>query len=284
MVFRPKSILVLAFCVLMVAATFYLLAFGVAVLYGAPTRPGQGFWQPEKFFYGLLPIFASPVILAATLKLWTRAFSRRRNAFLAGCAVVIFAVPLDTIVLLKLRNRQDDRIKVVWTKESGVFSWGTGKVRIPGGFTYEAENGIDTFVGRFISEDGKLIITHDIGELAGEHGGMGKSETLTEGSRVRIGHATYADGLGDNMHFSKVSFPDSGCANFYSESRTQEDTAAIEFIARGFRPIGWTPSFFRPLLPEILRSDCRYRLELPSSFLDAVDLLGDFVDRLTGQA
>ena len=50
-----------------VAATFYLLAFGVAVLLGVPpTQRGHGFWRPEKFVYGLLPVFATPAILAIT--------------------------------------------------------------------------------------------------------------------------------------------------------------------------------------------------------------------------
>jgi len=119
-------------------------------------------------------------------------------------------------------------------------------------------------MGYFTSQDGNIVITHDIGELAGEHGGMGKSETLIEGSRVRVGRATSSDDNGHATFFSKVSFPDSGCANFYLESPNEKDAAAIEFIARSFRPTGWAPSWVRPLLPEVFRSDCRYRFELPA--------------------
>jgi len=40
-----------ALCAVAVVATFYLLAFGVAVLIGVPaTKFGEGFWRPEKLF------------------------------------------------------------------------------------------------------------------------------------------------------------------------------------------------------------------------------------------
>jgi hypothetical protein len=263
---KPKTIFVMAFCAFMFAALCYLLAFGGAVFCCAPARPGKGFWQPEKFFYGLLPMFASIEAFAFTFQLWARAFIRQRNAWLVWGVVAIFAVVLDFSLFLKYRGRQDERIKLVWKGESGAFSWGSGEVKLPAGFTYKANYGIDTFVGQFTSQDGNLVIEHDIGELAGEHGGMGKSETLTEGSRVRVGRAIRHDDNGRTTFFSKVSFPDSGCANFYVESHNENDAAAIEFIARSFRPTGWTPSWARPLLPEVLRSDCRYRLSLPSGF------------------
>jgi hypothetical protein len=167
---------------------------------------------------------------------------------------------------LKYRGRKDDQLKVVWKGEVGAFSWGSGEVKLPAGFTYKAYRGMDTLMGHFTSQDGKLLITHDIGELAGEHGGMGKSETLTEGSRVRVGRAISSDSNGPTTFFSRVSFPDSGCANFYLESLDEKDAAVIEYIAGSFHPTGWTPFWVRPLLPEILRSGCRYRLQFPGGF------------------
>jgi hypothetical protein len=95
-------------------------------------------------------------------------------------------------------------------------------------------------VGRFTSQDGKLVIQYDTGELAGEYGRAGKSETLTEGSRVRISRAIPYDVGGHEMFFSMVAFPDSGCANFYLQSPNQ-DASVIDFIAESFRPKGWTP-------------------------------------------
>jgi hypothetical protein len=65
---------------------------------------------------------------------------------------------------------------------------------------------------------------------------------------VRVVRATYTNAKGDTEHFFKVSFPDSGCANFYLESTNEKDAAVIDFIARSFRPRGLTPSFFRSCL------------------------------------
>jgi hypothetical protein len=169
-------------------------------------------------------------------------------------------------VFLKLHGQQDERIHLNWQKESAVFSWGTGEVRMPAGFTYARETGIDTFMGLFTSEDGRLVIEHDIGKLAAEHGGIGNMETLIEGSRVRFGSVTRHDEKGGKEYFFKVSFPDASCANFYLESANERDAAIIQFIARSFRPRGWLPSFLRPLLPEVLRSDCRYRVRLPGGW------------------
>jgi len=259
---KPKPI----FCAFLFAVACYLLAFGAAVFCGAPTQAGESFWRPEKFFYGLLPIFASVITFVLMFRLWVRAFTRRRNAWLIGCVVAMFAVVLDFTVFWKYRGRQDERIRVVWKTESSTFSWGSGEIKLPARFTYQRDLGIDTFVGHFTSQDGKLIIEHDIGELAGEHEGMAKSEKLTEGSRVIVGRATYSDDRGRTVFISKVSFPDSGCANFSVRSPSEEDVPVIESIAGSFHPKGWTPSWVLPLLPEVLRSDCRYRFELPAGF------------------
>jgi hypothetical protein len=259
---KPRTVFAVALCVVMFSAGFYLLAFGGAVFCCAPIHPGGGFWQMEKFSYGLLPLCASLVALTFTSRFLARTFIRRRNAWLAGCILAGFAMAQDLTLFLKYRGRQDDDIRLTWQSESGTFSWGSGQVRLPAGFTYRADHGIDTFVGHFTSQDGKLVIDHDIGELAGEHGGAGRSETLKEGSRVRLGRAR-SDREGSTTFFSKVSFPDNGCANFYVESPNENDLAVIDFIAKTFRPASPTPSWVRPLLPEVLRSDCRYRLKLP---------------------
>jgi hypothetical protein len=182
---------------------------------------------------------------------------------LVGCLVAVFAVALDITLFVKYNGRQDERIKLIWNGETGTFSWGSGEVKLPAGFSYKPERGIDTFVGRFTSQDRKLVVEHDIGELANEHGGAGTSETLTEGSRVRVARAIPSGVDGRTTYFSEVSFPDSGCANFYLASADEKDAAVVEFIARSFRPKSWTPAWMRTILPEVLRSDCRYRLRLP---------------------
>jgi len=260
---KTKTVGVMAFCTLMFSAICYVFTFGGAILCCAPPSPNRGFWGPEKVFYGLLPMCVSAMALAYTIRLWSRAYIRRRNAWLAGCIVAVFAAALDVALFLSYHGRQDDGIKLVWRGDSETFDWGAGEVKLPPGFTYRPEHGIDTFVGHFISPDGKQVVEYDIGYLAGEHGGMGTSEALMKGSRVRTGRAARIDEKGVPILFSKVSFPDSGCANFYLESANEKDSETIEFIARTFRPAGGAPSWLRPLLPEVLRSSCRYRFQLP---------------------
>lgn len=280
---RSRSVQSAALWAVAIPAGIYMMAFGVAVLLGPPTRIGQGFWRPEKVFYGLLPVIAVPLVLTVTFRRWVGLFARARTARLVFCAVVFISIALDTTLFLRIRRRQDEKIHLDWQKGLVVFSWRIGQVKMPAGFTYQRELGIDTFVGRFNSKDRNLVVEYDIGELAAEHGGMGNLQTLTEGSRVRFGSSTYSDPTGAKKYFFKVSFPDAGCANFSLESTNEKDGAVIEAIASSFRPRGGVPAFVRRLLPEILRSDCRYRVEWPKSFLNGVDWLADSVDHLMGQ-
>lgn len=217
-------------------------AFGAAISCCCPNR---SFWHVEKFFYGFLPIGMSAVMFPSALRRWTRLFTRRRGAWLAVCwpASVIVG---HVILFSKYREHVDDDIELTWEPESGPLGW--------------------RIMGHFTSHDGKLVIRHDIGELAAEHGGMGRSETLVEGSRVRVALGIRSDSQDGVTYYSQVSFPDNGCAHFYMDSPREEDAATIEFIARSFRPKGWTPAWLRPLLPEMLRRDCRYRLRLPDVF------------------
>jgi hypothetical protein len=80
---------------------------------------------------------------------------------------------------------------------------------------------------------------------------------------VGYGSVVHDDEKGGKENFFKVSFSDASCANFYLESGNAKDSAIIQFSARSFRPGGWVPSFLRPFLPGVLRSDCRYRVKLP---------------------
>ncbi len=248
--------------VLQFAVACYLVAFGTAVLCCVPLHRSGGFWRAEKFFYGLLPICAALVIFLFAFRRWRRAFSQRLTAWLVGFAAVILIVFLDVIAFQLLRPESDAGINVVWNAESGTFSWGSGEVKLPPGFTYHAERGIDTFVGRFTSRDGKIVIEHDIGELAAEHLGMGNVQTISKGSRVLTGRAVASES-GTTKFFAAVSFPDTGCANFYQESQSEKDLYAIELVRANYRPVGWMPSWVRPLLPELLRSDCRHRMTVP---------------------
>lgn len=267
----------MALCVSLAAASLYVLAFGTAVFCCAPSPRGIGFWHGEKFSYGLLPVALAIAVLVVTLRLWVGAFERKLYAWLVGCLAVPLIVTADVVAYQGWRASADDAIKLDWKPESGVFSWGSGSVTIPSGFTYHRQNGIDSVVGYFKSDDGSRIIRHDIGELAGEHGGTGDFESAVEGSRLRLGRARYIDDKGAMRYLSAVSFIDAGCANFSISAANEQDVAAIELVAKSFRPAASAPAWLRPLLPEVLRSDCRYRFQVPE---ELQTLIIKFLDRV----
>ncbi len=218
----------------------------------------------EKFFYGLTPVCLSAWLLVETFRGWGRPFARRPTAWAAGLAMMLFAVVVDTAIFLILRQVTEPVIALAWRPGQRTISWGSGEVTIPPNFHYEKESGIDSVVGKFISPDGKTIISYDIGWLTGEHGGMGKTESLKLGSRVRESHIEIAgDDKGAPQFIAIVAFPDNGCANFRLDSTNKNDFGAMDLIANSFQPSGWTPAWLRPFLPEFLRSDCRYRLRWP---------------------
>ncbi len=185
-----RKTLVTAFYGLLIAIAFYLLAFGGAIFCCAPNYSRTGFWHAEKFWYGILPVIAGLALLVRGFRALGRTLVRRRIVWLAACLLCLFAVVADVIVFRHYRETMSDaRIALNYDPASGSFSWGHGEVQLPSGFRYEKVSGIDTIMGRFVSGDGNSSIQHDIGEFAGEHGGMGRRQTLTEGSRVRIAPA-----------------------------------------------------------------------------------------------
>jgi hypothetical protein len=136
---------------------------------------------------------------------------------------------------------------VTWSAESGTFVWWGGRINIPLGFTYQVDQGTDSFEGHFTSADGKLVIRHDIGGYAGAWASRERSlffrEDVIEGARVWIAKRDWPDGkgMGGQTILVAVTFPDSGYANFFLESSKAEDAALIELIARSFHPIARTP-------------------------------------------
>jgi hypothetical protein len=77
---KSKSVLLASLCAFAVPPIFYVMAFGVAVLLGAPRRPGQSFWSSEKLVYGVLLVVATVLLLVAVARRWSRLFSRTRTA------------------------------------------------------------------------------------------------------------------------------------------------------------------------------------------------------------
>jgi hypothetical protein len=106
---------------------------------------------------------------------------------------------------------------------------------------------MDTFVGRFISQDRRVVVQHDIGGYAGVYasrvGASGFEEWAVDGARVW----TAQKELRDHKLIVAVTFPDSGCANFILESATPGDAGIIDFIAHSFRPKGHAHSDPGPL-------------------------------------
>jgi hypothetical protein len=130
-----------------------------------------------------------------------------------------------------------------WDAKSATFAWWGGRVNLPVGFTYQVDQGTDTFEGHFTSLDGRLIIHHDIGGYAGAWASPKKAflffrEGVIGGARVWVAKEDYPDGKGKGGRTTlvAVTFPDSGCANFFLTSSKPEDAAPIDLIARGFRP------------------------------------------------
>lgn len=129
-----------------------------------------------------------------------------------------------------------------WDETSSKFVWWGGEVRLPKGFSYRVDQGTDTFEGHFSSADGAVVVRHDIGSYAGAWAsrkrGLAFNERFVEGARVWTAKRDWPDGQGGRTVLVVVTFPDSGCANFFAESSSSKDAATIEFIANSFRPKG----------------------------------------------
>jgi hypothetical protein len=125
---------------------------------------------------------------------------------------------------------------VRWDSKTGHFEWWSGEVWLPPDFTYRTLP-TDTFEGEFTSPDKTLVVQHDIGFYAGawakDPRAYSFEERIVEGSRVWIGRHSWGRG---NSTLVAVTFPDSGCANFFVESGTREGAEVIHRIANGFRP------------------------------------------------
>jgi len=119
-----------------------------------------------------------------------------------------------------------------WDRNSETYTWPEGEVRLPRGFTFRQDRGTDTVEGHFTSPDGRVVVRLDIGGYAGVYAkredAVRFAETVVDGRRVWI--ATQR-----RPFRVAVTFPDSGCANFYADSA---DGGAIEAIARSFRSRG----------------------------------------------
>ena len=130
-----------------------------------------------------------------------------------------------------------------WNRSSEKFIWWAGEVTLPLGFTYRGDPS-DSFAGHFTSPDGKPIIHHDIGGYAGAYAANQDAfffeERVVDGARVWLAKKDWLKGASKGTTLGAVTFPDSGCANFFLESTKTEDASLLSSIAGSFRPNGRT--------------------------------------------
>jgi len=153
------------------------------------------------------------------------------------------AVPAAILfTLLACSHRTQVAPGLSWDAKSATFRWWAGEVKLPIGCTYYADQGTDTDQGHFTSTDGALIVRYDIGGYAGAYashkGASLFKERLVDGARVWTAKREEPYRKDGHAVLVAVTFPDSGCANFFLRSSNPEDAAIIESVAKSFRPKG----------------------------------------------
>jgi len=153
---------------------------------------------------------------------------------------VVPAFVLSTLLACSHRATVPPRLS--WDARSATFRWWAGEVKLPIGYTHHADQGTDTDQGHFTSTDGALIVRYDIGGYAGayasHHGASLFEERLVDGARAWTAQRPEPYGKGGHTILVAVTFPDSGCANFFLRSSNPEAAAIIESVVKSFRPKG----------------------------------------------
>ncbi|MDX2267128.1 MAG: hypothetical protein NW208_03415 [Bryobacter sp.] len=128
-----------------------------------------------------------------------------------------------------------------WNRETGKFTWYRGEVSLPKGYSYTVTEGVDTFTGVFLSPFRRVVVNHDIGGFAGAFAKSRKAihfeEKTVQGARVWQATHKLETPEGPNSYLVAVTFPDSGCANFFLETRDSSDSNIIRSIAASYVPI-----------------------------------------------
>ncbi len=146
-----------------------------------------------------------------------------------GLAVLVVAV----LGLLEYDRRLALPGFADWNWQTGRFAWEAGEVRLPRGYRYTMDVGMDSDEGHFTGPGGRVVIRHDIGSYAGAWATPCRSLLVEEwevgGSRVWLGTSEYR---------VAVTFPDSGMANFFVDRGSREAIQVLQVLARSFRPLG----------------------------------------------
>lgn len=127
-----------------------------------------------------------------------------------------------------------------WNKHTSQFVWHGGSIQFPKGFNYSIRSNDDTFEGQFNSRDNAVEIVHDIGGYAGAWAQHKDAQVFKEkfAGRARIWIAIHynPNSRGGKDPLIAITFPDSGCANFYAYSDSPQAIVTFEFLAASFKP------------------------------------------------
>ena len=243
-----RKIAVILLALPLAAAACWFLTFGTALLCCSPRSYR---WRPETLLHGSLALLLGLALFVTLHRLTKRTYRHHRIALVL---FTLLAAAFDFHHYRTHRWDGDNGITRNWNPTTSTFHWGRGELRLPPGYQYAHFRGFDTLVGSFHSPDGRLTIEHDIGELAAEHLGLGRPWSTKDGARILLARTPTA---------ALLSFPDTGCANFYLESDDPNDLRLLEQLAQTYRPHTRLPGWVLPLLPAPYRLDCRYRYQLP---------------------
>lgn len=67
-----RSALIKAACLLLLGGACFFLYYGTVMLFFVPGKPGEYYWAPQRFIYGLLPVFVSAILFIASYGLGLR--------------------------------------------------------------------------------------------------------------------------------------------------------------------------------------------------------------------
>lgn len=193
-------------------------------------------WWTANIQYGWLAIPALiAALLGAVIAVAVLRIFRQRvtwSAFWRTAVINVLMIGLSLYGVERMSRPPLD----VWNPDTGRFAWWAGQVTLPPGYTHHARYGGDSYAGYFVSPDERLTVEFDIGGYAGHFANRKDAdyfeEGMVNGARVWIAKCCSSHGTGTYA----VTFPDSGCANFFLHSSKDADAAVIYSIARSFRP------------------------------------------------
>jgi hypothetical protein len=146
-------------------------------------------------------------------------------AFLNGCALV---------------GDTDDSSKRI--------DLGFALVTLPDGFGHIVDQGDDSPVGRFVSDDGRMVIHYDLGPMAGiyahplEKGGPRKEISFRKGNVNRIPYQALISSqettVGKVVKTLFITYPKAGPANFWGNVETEADIQAMTEAILKLHPRG----------------------------------------------